>query len=227
MVVHPGAGNLHHTLVNALVFRYGRDFESGDPASSKNADSAADIDEDEAWQLDPLRPGIVHRLDKDTSGTMVIALNRESHRKLAAQFKEHTVSKVYIAICKGFFTNKRGRIQTNLVRDRKDRKKFTICQPPKGKSADTSFVVLRQFEGYALVRISIHTGRTHQIRVHMASIGHPLLGDPIYARPDRTFPQATLMLHSFSLELDHPRDGRRLNFRSPMPQRFKQIIRQL
>ena len=217
LIVHPGANNYHNTLVNALVYRYGDEF-----SSSFATDEEQELD-DEAI----IRPGIVHRLDKDTSGTMVVALNRESQRDLSNQFKERETSKIYIAIAKGYFDKRRGRITTNIIRDPKDRKKFTTCENDKGKTADTSYLVLRQYKGYALVRLNIHTGRTHQIRVHLKSINHPILGDPIYSNKDKTFKDATLMLHALQLDLKHPKTNIKMRFRAAMPSRFKNIIKQL
>jgi 23S rRNA pseudouridine1911/1915/1917 synthase len=214
LVVHPGANNYEHTLVNALVYRYGDEFQ--------------DKFEDETSDNETLmRPGIVHRLDKDTSGVMVIALNRESQRNLSSQFKERETSKIYIAIVKGYVQKRRGRITTNIIRDPKDRKKYTTCASDKGKTADTSYLVLKQYKGYALVRINIHTGRTHQIRVHLKSINHPILGDPIYSNPDKKYPNETLMLHALQLELNHPKSKAKMRFRAAMPKRFKDFIKKV
>ncbi len=221
LVVHPGANNYHNTLVNALVYRYGDNFATNfDKEDDEEIDSYVD-------KTSHLRPGIVHRLDKDTSGTMVVALNRESQRALSAQFKERKTSKIYIALVKGYFDKRRGRINDNLIRDPKDRKKYITCEKDKGKNADTSYLVLKQYRGYALVRINIHTGRTHQIRVHLKSINHPILGDPIYSNTDKNFRDATLMLHALQLEILHPKTYNKMRFRSPMPQRFKNVIKQL
>ncbi len=208
LVVHPGAGNPDRTLVNALVFRYGDDFFSSDQ------------------EFDSLRPGIVHRLDKDTSGVMVIAKNRESHALLSQQFSDRTTEKYYLAIVKGIMPKRRGHIETTIVRDPKDRKRFTVGSPETGKYAKTDYLVLRQFTTCSLVRIRLHTGRTHQIRIHMAHIGCPVIGDPIYGkrREDERM-DFSLMLHAFSLEIDHPRSGARMRFRAPMPNRFKTILR--
>lgn len=216
LVVHPGANNYSHTLVNALVYRYGDDFQ----LQFKDEDEQED-------NTSFLRPGIVHRLDKDTSGAMIIALNRNSQRNLSDQFKERETSKIYIAIAKGYFKKRRGRITTNIVRDPKDRKKYTTCDESKGKTADTSYLVLKQYKGYALIRVNIHTGRTHQIRVHLKSINHPILGDPIYSNVDKTFPDATLMLHALQLEIKHPQTNKKMRFRAPMPIRFKEVIKKV
>ena len=201
MVVHPAAGNWDGTLVGALLFRYGSGF----------------VDE----EGDELRPGIVHRLDKDTSGTMVVARNPESQRRLVEQFKAHTTRKVYIAIVKGCFPSDHGVIETGIKRSDRDRKKFCTCPLDEGKRASTEYQILRRYRTCSLARITIKTGRTHQIRVHMSSIGHPVVGDPIYGRGDD---KVALMLHAFILSFDQPMTGRRLTFRSPMPERFKQYL---
>lgn len=193
-------------------------------------DAEADEDDEVAvktFALDPKRPGIVHRLDKDTSGTMVVALNKNSYYNLVEQFKARTTKKSYIAIVKGHFTKRRGRIATNIKRDPKDRKKFTTCLDTEGKNAETTYVVLKQYEGFALLRVNIHTGRTHQIRVHLASINHPVLGDPIYSNTSKKFKNATLMLHAIKLVFEHPVTGKTIAFTSPMPQRFKNILKPL
>lgn len=209
MVVHPGHGNMEHTVVNALVHRYGDQF----------CDSLQDgEDEEDALDLGSpaVRPGIVHRLDKDTSGVLVIARNRLAHRELSDQFKKRSTKKIYIALVKGVFSKKRGTIEKHLKRDPKDRKKFTTCEDTEGRSAKTEWEVLRQFPRFALVRITLHTGRTHQIRVHMSKAGHPIIGDVIYGKEDGT----TLMLHAMLLEVESPSTGRRIRCRAPMPERF-------
>jgi 23S rRNA pseudouridine1911/1915/1917 synthase len=251
LIVHPGAGNFDETLVNALVNHLGDgypaafDAELNEEVAEENlsvepaivANDGEEEDEDEeseevepsvsSFALDPKRPGIVHRLDKDTSGTMVVALNKDSYYNLVEQFKERTTKKSYIAIVKGHFTKRRGRIYTNITRDPKDRKKFITCSDNEGKNADTTFVVLKQYEGFALLRVNIHTGRTHQIRVHLASINHPVLGDPIYSNTSKKFKNATLMLHAIKLDIEHPVTGETMTFSSPMPQRFKDILKGL
>lgn len=205
LVVHPAPGNYDRTLVNALAFRYGTAF----------VDSMA-LDDDFS------RPGIVHRLDKDTSGVMVVALNPQSHKSLGEQFALHTVRKTYFAIAKGVFSQTYGELRNNLGRDPKDRKKFAVTA--NGRFAHTIYQVEKQYPGYALCRVLILTGRTHQIRVHMSHIGHSILGDCIYSRPDRNFPDATLMLHAGKLELTHPVTGERLTFQSPLPERFTSVL---
>lgn len=215
MVVHPAVGNTHGTLVNALVWRYGQDFIP-----------AADEDDDDQSIALLSRPGIVHRLDKDTSGVMIVAKNARALTFLAEQFANHSTVKYYRAIVKGFFTSRRGRIETNIARSGSDRKKFAAVPEGKGKSAKTEYLVEEQFDSHALLRIRIHTGRTHQIRVHMSSENHPVVGDPIYSRKDSMFPDATLMLHSSHLEITLP-SGEQGVFDSALPERFVKMLDEL
>lgn len=204
MAVHPAPGTISGTLCNALLYRYGDDFSVGE---------------------DPLRPGIVHRLDKDTSGVMVIAKTEKAMTNLSKEFSEHNNEKYYAAIVKGEFASPEGYIDRRITRDKRDRKKFTVTDnKSEGKDALTKYRVLSMGSGYSLLRVRIYTGRTHQIRVHMASINHPVLGDPIYSRPDPLFKDARMMLHSERLVLTHPISGKRMVFRSPLPERFKEVI---
>ncbi|MBI9094866.1 MAG: RluA family pseudouridine synthase [Sphaerochaeta sp.] len=216
MVVHPAVGNHEGTVVNALLSRYGMDFSKifveGVSDSVGEEESEAELSLDSPL----IRPGIVHRLDKDTSGTLIIARTLASSQALSAQFKAHTTTKTYIALAKGNFTRVEGSIQTNIKRDARNRKRFVTCSGEEGRTALTHYRVLRQFSSYALVRINIHTGRTHQIRVHLSSLGHPVVGDLIYGKEDGT----TLMLHALELEVDHPVTHERLTIRSPLPSRF-------
>ena len=215
MVVHPGAGNWSGTLVNALIHRYGQDFST----------SQEEDDEDETSAL---RPGIVHRLDKDTSGVMIVAKTAQAHSSLVSQFQSHSNEKVYIAVVKRPFIKKRGTVDANIVRDAQDRKKFTVTSDPrKGKSALTHYTVLRQNAEYAFIRVRIETGRTHQIRVHMKSIGHPVLGDPIYSRPEGRFESSGLCLHALKLSIDHPLTGERMTFYARMPERIRKVVKDL
>lgn len=221
LVVHPAAGNPDGTLVNALIFRYGTQFAT-EPLLPRDLDSE---DEDmEESDNTAVRPGIVHRLDKDTSGVMVVAKTRLAHAALSQQFKDHTTEKHYIAIVKGFLPKRNGTVVASLVRDPKDRKRFTTCEEGIGKHAVTDYRVLRQFDGFSLVRLRLHTGRTHQIRVHLQSLGNPILGDPIYSHPDPRYPEATLMLHALSLAFFHPVSGESKCIRAPMPERFKKVL---
>ena len=198
MVVHPADGNYSGTLVNGLLFylkNHKINFES-----------------------EPVRPGIVHRLDKETSGVIIAAKNVETHEFLSKQFRNRTTEKKYIAIVKGIINEKRGRIETDIARDSINRKKFTACKSG-GKHAVTDYSVLKEFDNYSVCIIKIKTGRTHQIRVHMSHIGHPVLGDPVYSRKDSKYPDASLMLHAFMLELEIPGKGR-MEFTAPLPERI-------
>ena len=204
MTVHPGAGCPNGTLANALLGLYGDDFSTSD---------------------DSTRPGIVHRLDRDTSGVMVIAKTREAHQNLSEQFSSHTNEKYYTAIAKGFFPRTAGTIDSRITRDKNNRKKFTVTEKKsEGKDALTKYRVISQNMDYALLRVRIYTGRTHQIRVHLLSIGHPVLGDSVYSRRDGEYPDATLMLHASRIVFNHPRTGERMVFRSPLPERFLDIM---
>lgn len=231
MVVHPALGNHEGTVVNALLGRYGMDFcklfsqenykaEEEGVVEQESETSEENEGEELTLESPSVRPGIVHRLDKDTSGTLVIARNLVSYRSLSAQFKAHVTAKTYIALAKGHFSRVEGRIQTNIKRDTRNRKRFITCSGEEGRTALTYYRVLRQFPSYALVRITIHTGRTHQIRVHLSSLSHPLIGDVIYGKDDGT----TLMLHALELGFDHPKSGERLTFRSPLPSRFLEYV---
>ncbi|MGM0431610.1 MAG: RluA family pseudouridine synthase [Spirochaetota bacterium] len=209
MVVHPAAGNWHGTLVQALMYHC-------DITSSRQT----------------IRPGIVHRLDKDTSGTIIVAKDVHAHELLAKQFSNRKVKKTYIAITKGNIFPSKGTITGRIVRDSHHRKTFTVTQAEDlGKAAQTHYRVLRHYQGYDLVQFMPKTGRTHQIRVHARSIGHPVLGDPVYSRPDSAFRQASLMLHAFELgilipgELPEQEKLTPKSFRSPLPERFKHILR--
>lgn len=199
MVVHPGSGVNSGTIANALLFRYGDDFLSSD---------------------DDVRPGIVHRLDKDTSGVMVIAKNEDALRILSSEFKERETVKYYIAIAKGVFKEKEGIIEKNIIRDRAERKRFKTTNDKEGRYAKTGYKVLYETSDYSLLLLRLYTGRTHQIRVHLKSINHPIIGDPIYSS-DKTNP---LMLHSLSLTINHPKTNERMTFKSEIPERFKPYL---
>jgi 23S rRNA pseudouridine1911/1915/1917 synthase len=173
-----------------------------------------------------LRPGIVHRLDKDTSGVLIAAYDEGAHAFLAEQFKNRSTRKLYIALVQGNLKEKKGKIETLITRDPSDRKKF-ICSTTRGKTAITLYRVVKQWPGYSLLMLSLKTGRTHQLRVHLRHLGHPILGDPIYGKPDRRFPQATLMLHAYRLTLILPQGAGPSSFKAPVPQRFRDIFKAL
>lgn len=205
LVVHPGAGNPSGTLANALLFR--------------RLSRAAAAGEG-------LRPGIVHRLDKDTSGVIIAAYDEETLAFLADQFKSRRTRKTYLAIVQGAPKEDSGTVSTLLGRDPRDRKRFAVVDRG-GKPALTRYKVLERYRGYALVALRPKTGRTHQLRVHLKHLGCPILGDPVYARPDRNFPRATLMLHAFRLKIVLPGERERRSFTAPVPERFRSLIRKL
>ncbi len=207
--VHAGSGESGHTLVNALAFYLGDDF----------------LSEMEDERIDRFRPGIVHRLDKPTSGTLVVAKRVDALLSLKKQFRKRTSDKYYIAVVEGEFNMPYGTIENNLVRDERHRTRFAVTESPlEGKHAITEYDVLKQYANCALVRIHLVTGRTHQIRVHMASIGHPVVGDTLYGNRNSKEP---LLLHASSLSLTHPSTGESVTFRSPMPHRIESYLKRI
>jgi 23S rRNA pseudouridine1911/1915/1917 synthase len=212
MVVHPGAGNRRGTLANALFFR--RQSRSFLPAGT--AGSAG------------LRPGIVHRLDKDTSGVIIAAYDDEALAFLSDQFKNRTVRKTYAALVTGTPRESSGRIEGSIVRDPRDRKKFALSQDQgRGKPSLTLYRVVRSWGNHSLLLLRPRTGRTHQLRVHLRGLGHPVLGDPLYGRPDSRFPGASLMLHAKSLSILLPGRAAAETFRTLLPSRFREITEAL
>lgn len=205
MVVHPAAGNWDGTLVNALMFH------CGERLSGINGE---------------IRPGIVHRIDKDTSGLLVVAKNDVAHQSLAGQIACHSAAREYKAIVVGNPRESSGTIQQPIGRHKTDRKKMAIT--PDGRDAITHYQVLERYRGYALMQFQLETGRTHQIRVHMASIGHPIIGDPLYGVKKDRFSQLNgQCLHAYRLSLDHPRTGERMVFESPLPEYFIAVLDKL
>ena len=218
MVVHPAAGNYTGTLAQGIAYR-----GLSDELSADNP-----------------RLGIVHRLDKDTSGVIITAKNPEAREFLANQFAKKHTRKSYLAIVKGLVMPREGRIESYICRDPKNRKRFTTSDD-EGKHAVTDYRVLRQWDNYAFLALNPLTGRTHQLRVHLSAKGHPILGDPIYSRQDTLFPSATLMLHARRLAILLPRrvadanapsgyhyeGGEQREFTAPLPLRFKSLILQL
>jgi 23S rRNA pseudouridine1911/1915/1917 synthase len=210
MVVHPGSGNHSGTLLNALLFHcngLAAVFPAEDP-----------------------RPGIVHRLDKETSGVIIAAKSTSAHDFLSAQFKSRAVQKRYIAVVAGRLPADEGRIETRLARDPRNRKRFA-CVASGGRGSLTLYRVQRRYpagkEEYATVLLAPRTGRTHQLRVHMRHAGAPILGDPLYGRADARFPDATLMLHARILRIRLPGEDEARTFTAPVPERFRAVTRAL
>lgn len=201
MVVHPAAGNADGTLVNALLFHC-----KGELAGIGGVE----------------RPGIVHRLDKDTSGCLVAAKNDAAHQSLCEQFASRTNEKRYLTVVQSKPNQHESKIFTNIGRHPVNRLKMAVVNPGSGKSAMTDYRVLYSAEnGTSLILCHLHTGRTHQIRVHMVHIGTPILGDPIYAKPARQPVQpGRLMLHAWQLVITHPKTGERMNFEAPIPDEY-------
>ena len=196
LTVHAGSGNLSGTLVNALLYRL-------NSLSSING---------------VVRPGIVHRIDKDTSGLLVVAKNDAAHLSLSAQIAEKTCRREYLALCEGIFKEDTGRIETYIGRSPSDRVKMAVVPKEKGKYALTEYEVQARYaEGFTLARFRLYTGRTHQIRVHCRHIGHPVVGDPVYGSKKQKFHLAGQLLHACRLELTHPRTGERMSFEAPLP----------
>ncbi|MFQ3547893.1 MAG: RluA family pseudouridine synthase [Termitinemataceae bacterium] len=232
MVVHPGAGNCTGTLAHALLYRrMTRPAPTAKPErqeaqESKYLETVPNKDVIINSSLALLRPGIVHRLDKDTSGVIIATYDDEALVFLADQFKQRSTRKTYVAIVKGRLPAQRGKIETYIVRDRQNRKRFTTSDR-EGKHAVTLYKVIGEAGGYSLVLLRPKTGRTHQLRVHMRYLSAPILGDPIYARPDPRFPSATLMLHALRLSIVIPGEQLPRTFTAPLPERFKQVWRAL
>ena len=195
MVVHPAAGHEDGTLVNALL---------------GNLDSLSGIGGE-------LRPGIVHRLDKDTSGLMLVAKNDETQTALSRMLKDREIEKHYRALAEGSFSEPEGRIDAPIGRSRKDRKKMAV--DPEGREAVTEWRVMAEGRSCTLLDVHILTGRTHQIRVHLRSIHHPVCGDPLYGF-ERGVPVPCLMLHARSLAFTHPATGKKMTFQAPLPEDF-------
>jgi 23S rRNA pseudouridine1911/1915/1917 synthase len=199
IVVHPAVGNRTGTLVNALLHHCGA-------LSSIGGEQ---------------RPGIVHRLDKETSGCLVVAKNDATHQSLAEQFAGRGIHKIYLALVAGHPRHKNGVIEINIARHPVYRKKMSVSRTGRGREAKTGYRVVREMPGASLVECTLHTGRTHQIRVHMKHLGHPVLGDALY-NSRGAFPRQ--MLHAWKLGFTHPRTGRRMDFESPMPEDFSTML---
>ncbi len=204
MVVHPAPGNYTGTLVNALLYH----------CSNLSGINSA------------IRPGIVHRLDKDTSGIMIVAKNDAAHISLSQQIQSKTAVRTYLAVVRGNIKTDSGTIETQIARDKNDRKKMAVVKEG-GREAITDYEVLERFGKYTVVRCKLRTGRTHQIRVHMEYLGYPLVGDPKYSPMKTPFAIKGQALHSHTLEFTHPRTGERLKFEAPLPEDMHKIITRL
>lgn len=207
VVVHPSIGNYTGTLVQGLLYYIENLSEN--------------------FEGDLVRPGIVHRLDKDTSGIIITAKNTDTLDFLSSQFRDRTNTKEYLAIIKGVPVKKRDTIKSYLKRDSRDRKRFmSNDDESSGKYAETDYVVLSSNNDYSIVKLILKTGRTHQIRVHMKHLGHPIVGDPIYSRVDSKHRDATLMLHSFHLGINIPGENEQREFYSNVPKRMVDFLRE-
>ena len=205
LVVHPAAGHQDDTLVNGLLYAM------GDSLSGINGE---------------LRPGIVHRIDKDTSGLLAIAKNDLAHTMLASQLKDHSMARTYEAIVCGSFREDSGTVDAPIGRHPTDRKKMCVTAR-NSKPAVTHWEVVERFRGYTHIRCRLETGRTHQIRVHMAYIGHPILGDMVYGHKKPELGQSSQCLHAGALCFRHPRDGRPILVFAPLPDYFQQVLEKL
>ena len=205
LVVHPAAGHSDDTLVNGLLYAL------GDSLSGINGE---------------LRPGIVHRIDKDTSGLLAVAKNDFAHTMLASQLKDHTMARTYEAIVCGTLKEDSGTVDAPIGRHPSDRKKMCVTQR-NSKNAVTHWEVVRRYRGYTHIRCKLETGRTHQIRVHMAYIGHPILGDRVYGHKKPELGQDSQCLHAGALCFQHPRDGHPVMVFAELPPYFKEVLEKL
>ncbi len=205
LVVHPAAGHQDDTLVNGLLYAL------GDDLSGINGE---------------LRPGIVHRIDKDTSGLLAVAKNDLAHTVLASQLKDHSMARTYEAIVCGSFREDSGTVNAPIGRHPTDRKKMCVTAR-NSKEAVTHWEVVKRYRGYTHIRCRLETGRTHQIRVHMAHIGHPILGDTVYGHKNKELGQDSQCLHAGILCFAHPRDGRPVIVHAPLPEYFTQVLEKL
>lgn len=202
MTVHMGNGNTDGTLVNALLY---------------HLDSLSGIN-------GVIRPGIVHRIDKDTSGLLVVAKNDKAHVSLSRQIAEKTCRRTYYALLEGRVREDSGRIETFIGRSPSDRTKMAVVPEGKGKRAVTDFCVVKRYRGYTLMRFDLQTGRTHQIRVHAKHMGHPVVGDPVYGYKNQKFDLKGQLLHAAALTLRHPTTGETLTFEAPLPDYFEKVL---
>lgn len=204
LVVHPGNGNPDGTLVNAIM--------------NKCKDSLSGIGGE-------IRPGIVHRIDKDTSGLLIIAKNDKAHINMSEQIKNHEVKKTYLALIRGVLKENNATIDMPIARSTKDRTKMAVSKT--GKNAVTHVKVLERFKGYTYIEVNIETGRTHQIRVHLSQIGYPIVGDYVYSNGKNPFDVVGQMLHSYKLEFKHPITGKEMCLVADIPDYFKKVLDEL
>jgi len=204
LVVHPGNGNPDGTLVNAIM--------------NKCKDSLSGIGGE-------IRPGIVHRIDKDTSGLLIIAKNDKAHINMSEQIKKHEVKKTYIALVRGKTKENQATIDMPIARSNKERTKMAVSK--NGKNAITHFEVIERFSGYTLLKVNIETGRTHQIRVHLSQIGYPIVGDFVYSNGKNPFGVQGQMLHSSELEFKHPITGKEMKLQACLPEYFEEVLEKL
>lgn len=202
MVVHPAPGHYEGTLVNAIMYHCHNDLSGINGV---------------------LRPGIVHRIDKDTTGSLIICKNDEAHRKIAEQLKEHSITRKYRAIVYGRISNDEGVVDAPIGRHPTDRKKMAINER-NGKPAITHYKVLERFEKYTYIECQLETGRTHQIRVHMTSIGHPLLGDEVYGSAKCPFKLEGQTLHAMTIGFIHPSTNQYVEYEAPLPEYFERLL---
>lgn len=205
MVVHPAPGHYEGTVVNAVIFH------CKDSLSGING---------------VMRPGIVHRIDKDTTGSLIICKNDEAHNDIARQLKEHSITRKYRAIVYGRISQEEGTVNAPIGRHPTDRKKMAVNEK-NGKHAVTHYKVLERFDKYTYIECQLETGRTHQIRVHMASIGHPLLGDTVYCNVKPPYKLSGQTLHAMTIGFIHPRTHEYMEFDAPLPQYFLDLLNKL
>lgn len=245
MVVHPGFGNRYGTVVNAVLYYFGKreaikfDIDDEDEESDESLTEESNEDEGKIYASDEVRPGIVHRIDKDTSGLLLIAKDPDTHAKLAAQFAKHTIKREYWALVWGKFPDETGTIEGNIGRSLQNRKMFAVLKRG-GKHARTDYFVMEEFNFASLIKYKLHTGRTHQIRVHSTHLRHPIIGDEQYGgtkilyggEVPRLKSKANeclkiakrQLLHAKTIGFVHPQTKEELFFNSELPQDFNQVL---
>ncbi len=203
MVVHPAAGNVDGTLVNAVMYHCGGDLSAINGV---------------------LRPGIVHRIDKDTTGLLVVAKSNEAHLSLSEQLKDRSLSRTYFALVHGNIRENVGTVDAPIARSEADRKKMEVSSRPNAREAVTDYEVMERFGSYTLVKCKLRTGRTHQIRVHMRHIGHPIVGDKSYGVKKEEWNLEGQLLHAGEIGFIHPKTGEKISFSAPLPEDFAKVL---